>query len=161
MSRPVLWMLVGVPGSGKSTWVDRQVRGGNIYVASTDNILETIAQLEGKTYDEVFKDNIKLAEKRMYTAVQEAVREDFDIVWDQTNITRKSRAKKLVMIPDHYEKIAVVFSVPDDLDKRLASRKGKTIPPHVIDAMIEMFEFPQMDEGFDTIMDFAEDHIYV
>lgn len=162
--KPVLWMLVGVPCSGKSTWVNHQTeKNDDILIASTDDILEGIAQASGKTYNEVFKDNIKSAEKRMYMNIALATDLNQDIIWDQTNLTRKSRAKKLIMIPDHYEKIAVVFSTPEEneLQRRLASRLGKTIPSHVIDGMIEMMEFPQMDEGFDTIMDYAEEHLYV
>lgn len=165
--RPIVWMLVGVPCSGKSTWVNHQTdhtdAQENLYIASTDSILEFAAEMIGKTYDEVFKDYFKEAEKRMYVQLALATDLNQDIIWDQTNLTRKSRAKKLIMIPDHYEKIAVVFSTPseDELQKRLASRPGKTIPPHVIDGMIEMMEFPQMDEGFDFILDFAEEHMYV
>lgn len=162
--KPVLWMLIGVPCSGKSTWVNHQTTDNdNIHIASTDNLIEAAAKLQGKTYNEVFHDTIKSADKAMYQCIAAAVQDNMDIIWDQTNITRKSRAKKLIMIPDHYEKIAVVFSTPeeDELQRRLASRPGKTIPSHVIDGMIEMMEFPQMDEGFDTIMDYAEDHLYV
>lgn len=163
--RPVLWMLIGVPCSGKSTWVDYQLENCDDppFIASTDAHIERIAAQYGKTYNEAFNDNIKMAEKRMYAQVALATDLNECIIWDQTNLTRKSRAKKLIMIPDHYEKIAVVFSTPEpeELKKRLASRPGKTIPPHVVDGMIEMMEFPQMDEGFDTIMDWAENHFYV
>lgn len=153
MSKPVLWMLVGVPCSGKSTWVDRQLENCDDppFIASTDNLLEHIAKQEGKTYDEVFKDNIKVAEKRMYTQVALATDLDECIIWDQTNLTRRSRAKKLILIPDHYKKVAVFFPTPLDLDERLASRPGKTIPPHIVDAMVEMIEQPMLDEGFDEL----------
>lgn len=163
--RPKLWMLIGVPCAGKSTWVDYQVEDneGDIFIASTDNYIEYIAKTGWKTYNEVFKDHIKDAEKRMYEGVIDAVKDDIDIVWDQTNLTRKSRAKKLAMIPDHYEKIAVVFSTPEpeELEKRLASRPGKTIPYQVVKGMIESMEYPELDEGFDIVMPYAEDHLYV
>lgn len=163
--KPKLWMLVGVPCAGKSTWLNHQLDHEyvheDLYIASTDDILEDIANQSGKTYNEVFKDNIKLAEKRMYANVAEAVKQNWDIAWDQTNLTRRSRAKKLIVIPDHYEKIAIVFPTPLDLDARLASRPGKTIPPHIVDAMVEMLERPEKDEGFTTIIDWTEDLYYV
>lgn len=162
MNKPRLIMLCGVPGSGKSTWVDKNVdKYGSIYVASTDNIIEGIAQLERKTYSEIFADTIKDAEKRMYEAVMEAVRDGFDIVWDQTNLNHKARAKKLIMIPDYYEKIAVYFPVPDDLEKRLASRPGKNIPWNVIQSMINSFEVPGEFEGFDRICHATKEECYV
>jgi heterogeneous nuclear ribonucleoprotein U len=154
-NRPILWMLIGVPGSGKSTWVNRHQFRTHTHtdVVSTDAIIEGIASMNNKTYNDVFKDNIKFAEKTMYTEVMEAVKNDWDIIWDQTNISKKARAKKLIMIPDHYIKYAVVFPTPEDdvLEQRLASRPGKTIPSYVIDGMIEMFEMPEDSEGFDAI----------
>lgn len=152
---PVLYMLVGVPGSGKSTWVEKHFAGlNNYYIASTDRLLEIYASMRGATYNDVFKDNIGYAEKAMHTHIKDAIMYNYDIIWDQTNISRKSRAKKLKMIPDHYEKIAVIFQTPEtgELDRRLASRPGKTIPPHIIDGMIDMLEYPELDEGFDKVL---------
>ena len=149
---PKLYMLIGIPGSGKSTWQKNSKAAMTAYLASTDQFIELYASINHKTYDEVFKDIIKSAEKHMYEMVMTAVKNDGDIVWDQTNLNRKTRAKKLIMIPDYYEKIAVVFPVPDDLDKRLANRPGKTIPYHVMKNMIDSFEYPQMDEGFNVIV---------
>ena len=149
---PKLYMLIGIPGSGKSTWQKNSKAAMTAYLASTDQFIELYASINHKTYDEVFKDIIKSAEKDMYEMVMTAVKNDGDIVWDQTNLNRKTRAKKLIMIPDYYEKIAVVFPVPDDLDKRLANRPGKTIPYHVMKNMIDSFEYPQMDEGINVIV---------
>lgn len=154
MSKPRLYMLVGVPGSGKSTWVNRQIeQKDKYYIASTDRLLEIYASMRGATYDDVFKENIGYAEKAMLTHVKDAIMYNYDIIWDQTNISRKSRAKKLAMIPDTYEKIAVFFPTPEtgELDRRLATRTGKTIPPYVIDGMVEMLEQPMVAEGFDEV----------
>lgn len=154
MSKPRLYMLVGVPGSGKSTWVDRQVQTmDKYYIASTDRLIEIAAIQRGATYNDVFKENIGYAEKAMYTHVKDAIMYGYDIIWDQTNISRKSRAKKLAVIPDHYEKIAVFFPTPEtgELDRRLSSRSGKTIPFHVINSMVDMLEQPMLQEGFDEV----------
>ena len=154
---PVLWMLVGVPGSGKSTWItskfDHVEVHDDICVASTDDYIDVYARKNNSTYDEVFKEYIKTAEKLMYGCVKNAVEGNCDIIWDQTNLTRKTRAKKLIMIPDRYRKVAVVFPTPEleELGRRLASRPGKTIPKHVMDSMIASFQYPEYDEGFDEI----------
>lgn len=155
-------MLIGVPGSGKSTWIQNQfedvVKELTTHVASTDDYIEYIAKSQWKTYDEVFKDNIKEAEKRMYKNVASAVEDEYDIIWDQTNLTRKSRAKKLIMIPDHYIKIAQFFPVPEmnELARRIESRPGKTIPAKVLQSMIENIEFPCVSEGFHQIVSHGE-----
>ena len=47
-----MYILVGPPGSGKSTWIEKEFQNG-CFVISSDHIIEDIAQGENKTYDEV------------------------------------------------------------------------------------------------------------
>jgi predicted kinase len=77
-----------------------------------------------------------------------------DILWDQTNLTKKSRKGKLLQVPPHYTKVAVFFSIPnlEELQRRLDSRAGKTIPRHVVADMIKSLEEPSLEEGFDLIV---------
>lgn len=151
MYSPTLYMLVGVPGSGKSTWINTVEFDAT--VISTDNYIENVARYQNITYNEAFKDHIKNAEKLMYEDLGWAIEYNTNIVWDQTNISSKTRKKKLNLVPSHYNKIAVMFETPadDELERRLNSRHGKTIPPHVMDGMIEMLEQPTLEEGFDEV----------
>ena len=146
-----LYMLIGVPASGKSTW--REQNSMDAVVISTDDILERIAAEQGATYNEVFKDNIKLATQLANLMVANAFAADRDVVWDQTNLTRKSRAGKLAQVPENYEKFAVFFPTPDQAEhaRRLALRPGKVIPGNILNGMISTVEQPTMDEGFDVI----------
>jgi predicted kinase len=75
-----------------------------------------------------------------------------DIIWDQTSTTIKSRARKFNMLHDYYA-IAVVFKTPEpeELARRLASRPGKNIPEEVITQMINNWEEPSLEEGFQEI----------
>jgi predicted kinase len=147
---PTLYMLIGVPGSGKTTWI--KGHRGNAVVLSTDDKVEAEAERLGKTYSDVFQSIIKQATREMNDDLNDAIREKRDIIWDQTNITRKSRKGKLDKIPGDYRKVAVFFPVPPDLRERLASRPGKVIPEPVIISMINQIEPPSKDEGFDEIV---------
>lgn len=147
---PNMYMLIGVPGSGKTTWIKNN--GNGAVVLSTDDKIETIAAKQGKTYSDVFRDVIGSAEKEMYQDAMRAFKDGSDVIWDQTNITKKTRAKKLIMVPDEYKKIAVFFHTPKDLAQRLASRPGKNIPEPVIISMINQLQEPSSDEGFDRII---------
>lgn len=144
-------MLIGVPGSGKSTWIKNHA-DSSAMVLSTDDKIEAAARAQGKTYSEVFKDEIKAANVGMQNDLIRALRDGRDIIWDQTNITRKSRRDKLTRIPHNYEKIAVFFPTPLDLKQRLASRPGKEIPEPVVLSMINQLEPPSKEEGFDKII---------
>ena len=48
-------MLIGVPGSGKSTWVENQDWAKNCVYVSTDQYVEAYAKGLGKTYNEVLR----------------------------------------------------------------------------------------------------------
>lgn len=149
-----LYVLVGVPASGKSTWVENQDWAKDIPVVSTDRFVEAYAREQGKTYSEVFQEYMPIAVKLMANQVLICQANNKDIIWDQTSTTLATRAKKIRMLPDYY-KIAVVFKTPPipELMERLSSRPGKEIPWEVVQAMISQlnFEPPTKEEGFDEI----------
>jgi predicted kinase len=149
---PKCYQLVGVPGSGKSTWVDNQDWALTCARVSTDKWVEIYAKEVGRTYSEVFTDFMPTAVELMAKEVIAAREMGRDIIWDQTSTTIASRAKKFRMLPD-YEHIAVVFQTPDsdELKRRLNSRPGKVIPKRVIETMIEFWEEPTEEEGFKEI----------
>lgn len=155
MQRPFCHVLVGLPGSGKSTWCNIHVAGRTIpyNTVSTDNIIEAHAARQGKTYSEVFKDYIKLAQMEYDAQLAQYLAAGSNILVDRTNMTKTSRAKILRLVPDHYIKNAIVFTCKDDtLEKRLASRPGKIIPDFVIKSMRSTYQDPTLSEGFDDII---------
>jgi predicted kinase len=146
-----MYMLIGVPASGKSTWVEQNK--GDALVISTDNLIEMYADENGKTYNEVFKEQIKIATKLAMQHAEAAFAAGQDVIWDQTNLTKKSRAGKLAMVPKHYRRDAVFFATPleEEWQRRLNSRQGKSIPAHILDSMVEMLEMPDHTEGWNII----------
>jgi predicted kinase len=149
---PKCYQLVGVPGSGKSTWISKQDWTVPFAKISTDKWVEIYAREVGLTYSEVFEAFMPTAVELMAKEVVAARELGRDIIWDQTSTTVKSRAKKFTMLPD-YEHIAVVFKTPEykELMRRLMSRPGKEIPEHVIASMIASWEEPIKEEGFKEI----------
>lgn len=147
---PEIIMLVGAPCSGKTTW--RQLNCPDYELIDTDSYIERRAQELGKTYGAVFDSEIRAAEADMQQRLRFAVARGANIVWDQTNMTRRSRLRKLGMIPKFYHRAAVVFQVePDELVVRnqvRAQNTGKEIPWSVIRSMIDGFEMPTEDEGY-------------
>jgi predicted kinase len=146
------YMLIGVPGAGKSTWITNQLWVNDCVYISSDQLIEEEAQRQGKTYNDVFKDYVNTAISLMLEQVISARDAGKNIIWDQTNVNIKSRKKKFHMLPD-YEHIAVVFDTPsqDELEQRLAGRPGKNIPWEVVDSMINTFEMPTEEEGYKEV----------
>jgi predicted kinase len=149
---PVCYQLVGVPGSGKTTWIKSQPWAKDCVIVSSDNYIETYAKTRGKTYSEVFNDFINTATKLMLDNARNARKQGKDVIWDQTSTTVNSRKRKFETLPD-YTHIAVVFLTPpmNVLSQRLNSRVGKNIPMSVLDSMIKNFQMPTESEGFSEI----------
>lgn len=147
--KPKCYQLIGVPGSGKSTWIKKQTWALGLTVVSTDPFVEDYASAQGKTYTEVFEEYMPMAIELMINQVIHAREHNHTIIWDQTSTTVASRLKKFKMLPK-YEHIAVVFKTPEpeELQRRLSSRPGKIIPEDVVNNMIANFEEPTFDEGF-------------
>lgn len=146
-------MMVGLPGSGKSTWINEH--GDGYTVISSDNIIEAMGKAEGLSYADAWVKFAKEAGKQMNVEARQAIKNKEDILWDQTNLVKNSRRKKMVGMED-YHKTAVVFDLPDEvLQERLETRKattGKTVAAYVIRNMSQIFEMPTKEEGFNDII---------
>lgn len=146
-------MLIGVPGSGKSTWIRNNLIENSV-VVSTDNLIEAEALKRGKTYDEIFDEYIQCATMKMRKQVQKLVKEGTSVIWDQCNVSRKGRLKKISMFTKDYHTVAVVFAIPEpeELKKRLSQRPGKNVPDYAMDYMIKNYQLPLEDEFDEIIM---------
>ena len=149
---PKCYQLVGVPASGKSTWIADQDWALGLTIVSTDPFVEDFAREQGKTYSEVFAEYMPRAIDLMIEQVVFAREHGHTIIWDQTSTSVASRTRKFRMLPD-YEHIAVVFQTPDEEEhqRRLATRPGKIIPEAVLFDMVWNFEMPTEEEGFKEI----------
>lgn len=155
---PTCYMMIGVPGSGKSTAIkELQKEMPHLQCVSSDEYLEKLAEKKGKTYNDVHSENIDSAIKWMNAQIQSFIKNKQDFVWDQTNIVKSSRLKKLKnLMSNKYDVIGIAFEIPmDELYKRLSKRVedgGKFISPKIIENMLKDYERPTYDEGFKSIM---------
>lgn len=147
--------LIGPPGSGKSTWAKPYLDQGWVHI-STDQWIERVAHEQHKTYGEVFQSEIKNAERDMQVRLYNAIEAGMNIVWDQTNMSRKGRAKKVdCLVTGGYNVEAHVFMPSsEELNRRQMKRAvetGKAIPQRVINMMMDNYEEPIGAEGFSSI----------
>ena len=148
-------MLAGIPCSGKSTYVEKLKKityWENAVVLSTDAYIEKQVQRLGRTYNEIFDDVIDDATRELELEFIMAKDKGRDIIWDQTNLTVKTRRKKLSKLPSWYHRGAVYFEISlEEALKRNETREGKFIPESIIKRMYHQFEIPTTTEGFEYV----------
>lgn len=149
---PTATFLIGLPASGKSTF--RDVSDPYCTVASSDDYIEAYALKNDMTYNEAFAAAIDDAQEHFERIVNQAVEDGRDIVIDRTNLSVKSRSHVLKKIPEEWTKRAIVFKHIDyeTWMQRLKGRAGKTIPNNVLISMMQSYQHPTKDEGFDEVM---------
>lgn len=157
VERPTIYVLIGLPGSGKSTWTRKQLNDGKDYVVvSSDDIIEELGAKDGLNYSEAFKLYSGQATGMMKQRARDALSSGKNVIWDQTNMSKKKRRGILQQVPNNYIKIAVDFDVDDkELFRRLedrANKTGKRIPRDVVMSMAQSYEPPTRDEGFDKVI---------
>ena len=148
MSIETVYILCGLPGSGKTTWVEGFTRNfdpRDLFIYSTDDLIERWAKEQEKTYSEIWEKSIKDATTEMNERLEEAKKTKKFIVWDQTNLSRKKRNRIVQKFPTA-SILYVCFKVSSKtLHHRLSNRPGKVIPQQILEKMIESFEIPGMD----------------
>lgn len=165
--KPEAYMLIGVPGAGKSTWAEPfLLRKDAFKLISSDAYIERIAASMGKTYGDIFKATIGEATKWMEDQLNEAVSKANNLIWDQTNLTLKSRRQKLNRLMDAgYAVTAVAFECPAaELERRRlerAAKTGKDIPPSIIESMTSQYVRPTRLEGFTKVIIVTPEKEYV
>lgn len=148
---PLLIVLVGLPGTGKTTFRQALVKQGHAFMTiSSDDYIDFAAKLVRKTYSEVFQDAVGPANAAIEADAKLAKQLNVNVLWDQTNLTVKKRKIILDKFKD-YDKVCVYFPIPNDWIDRLTNREGKHIPSSVLASMQDVFETPTISEGFSNV----------
>jgi len=151
---PFVIILVGPVLSGKSTWIKNNYP--NVNVISRDEIVMEIAGT--RDYNKAFKIvNHKLVDKVLAERFIDANSSKKSTIVDMTNMTVKRRAQTLRYFDDDFYKLAVNFPIlsDDEYNRRNTYRninENKWISPVVITGMIDSYQEPTTDEGFNDII---------
>ncbi|MCI4433764.1 MAG: AAA family ATPase [Nitrosopumilus sp.] len=156
--------MVGVSGSGKTTWVNSHKQ---YTVCSTDSIIEELANSMGISYTDAFEyiqNNKKFdyITQKFFEKIRNCILNNDDFIIDRTHLKRNVRISLINELKTiatengkHLDLFAVSFEIPRNIIfERLKKREKKTqklIPKQVICEQINSFDIPTMDEGFNAI----------
>lgn len=140
------FMLIGLPGSGKSTYAKKlkEIENANIY--SSDAIREELYGSEDVQGDptEIFS--------LLHTRVKADLAAQRNVIYDATNIAAKRRIGFLQEINKvSCEKIAIVFATPYAECLRRNAGRDRQVPEQAIERMYHQFDIPSYAEGFTDI----------
>ena len=146
MNRPSLIVLVGIPGSGKTTYAEK-------YIKEHPNAIHLSSDLIRKELwgDEATQGDNNKVFSLMQSRAIDALNNGQSVVYDATNITRKDRSYiitlcfKFVKIECH-----IIWAPIETCIERDAARE-RTVGKEVIDRMLKRFQAPYYDEGIDEI----------
>ena len=143
-ARPKCYILVGLPGSGKSHFADNEI-DVCATAFSTDDIVDDICIEYGCTYDQGWSKLIDFATMAYNRHIDNFIKSKWygveHVVFDRTNLTKKSRKAIIDRFKKDYEIIVKTFEVPDDVRiARCAQRVGKSIPEDAIEEMKKRYE---------------------
>ena len=147
MNRPSLILLVGIPGSGKTTYAEKYIQEHpNTVHLSSDKIREELWGNEDTQGDnnEVFS--------LMQSRAIEALNNGQSVVYDATNITRKDRSYIIALCPKFVKiECHIIWAPISHCIYRDEFMRERTVGKAVIDKMLKRFQAPYYDEGIDDI----------
>ena len=157
---PTVYMLIGLPGSGKSTYAEKLAKGEDAVIVSTDKIREELFGDEAIQSNEKYNGNTVFC--IAHDRVKLAMLEGKNVIFDATNVKRKDRKyfldllrpeKFLALQKTNYKykfhAVLIATSYEKCLENNLNRRR--VVPEEVIKRMFCNFEVPMKFEGWDEV----------
>ena len=146
-----LYITVGLPGSGKSTYVKNFIKDKDIEYLSSDSLRAVYGKSEeDQTVTPLVFGHIK-------RKVDEFLKDGKNVLVDATSVNRKERSDYINTAKKYGAKVvAIVFKMDRqgliDRNKKRGEQGGREVPTFVIDKMLAKFEEPSYSEGIDVII---------
>ena len=146
-----LYITVGLPGSGKSTYVKNFINNKDIEYLSSDSLRAVYGKSEeDQTVTPLVFGHIK-------RKVDEFLKDGKNVMVDATSVNRKERSDYIKTAKKHGAKVvAIVFKMDRqgliDRNKKRGEQGGRVVPDWVIDKMLNKFEDPSYSEWIDVMI---------
>ena len=141
-----LYFMCGLPGSGKSTWLEDHKKELNFTIHSSDSIRAELGNVNDQSQND-------LVFETLHRRIKEDLLNGKNVAYDATNLSRKRRINFInnELRDITCEKICVLFATPIGICKRNNLKRERKVPEEVIDRMVKNFEVPAYCESWDDI----------
>ena len=150
---PRLYVMVGLPGSGKTTYA-RKYLAHALRVSLDDLRL----MLTGRTFERQHEPAVAVVGEAVLRAVLANARAwRVDVVFDATNVTRAWRRRTLQLAAD-YDVMPVAIYLDCPLEVALARNRQRRhpVPDEVVERFHAQLEPPDKGEGFAEVVEVLE-----
>ncbi len=146
-----LYITVGLPGSGKSTYVKNFIKDKDIEYLSSDSLRAVYGKSEeDQTVTPLVFGHIK-------RKVDEFLKDGKNVLVDATSVNRKERSDYVNTAKKYGAKVvAIVFKMDRqgliERNKKRGEQGGRVVPDFVLDKMLAKYEEASYSEGIDVII---------
>lgn len=141
-----LYLMCGLPGSGKSTYAEMLEKEKNCIIHSSDKIREELGDVNDQSKNtEVFE----ILHKRIKNDLQNGK----SVCYDATSLNRRRRVhflREIKNIP--CKKICVLVATPYEECLKQNMSRSRQVPVEVMDRMYKSFQMPCIYEGWDEVI---------
>lgn len=146
-----IYIAVGLPGSGKSTYAKNFIKDKDIEYLSSDEL----RAVYGK--DETDQSVTSIVFGHIKRKVDEFLKDGKNVLVDATSVNRRERADYINAAKKYGAKVvALVFKMDRqgliDRNKKRGEQGGRVVPDWVIDKMLAKYEEPSTTEGIDEVI---------
>lgn len=145
--KPLLIVMVGIPGSGKSTIAEEIKNTYNFKMFSADEIRK---ELLGDVNDQ---SNNYYVFKTLYERLKDNLANGQNCIFDATNVSIGDRKGVFKKIKDvEFDAIAYVVATNIEESIRRNSLRDRKVPLEDIQKFVNKFVMPSVEEGFKDVI---------
>ena len=143
---PNIFIMIGLPGSGKSSYAVNLANYYNAKIFSSDKLRE---ELFGS---EEIQGNNEILFKELHKRIKECLINKISAIYDATNLSYKKRKAFLDSLKNiKCYKVAIFMATPYEECLKRNLQRDRKVPEDVIERMYKSFNAPYYYEGFQEL----------
>ena len=113
--KPIFYMLVGMPGSGKSTFVKELLGDDDNKIITSNSMVINHDAIVKENMIKMGKNKAKEVTHNYIVKILKELKSEHPVIYDSVNGSSEGRSFFMNCVPNHYKKIIIFFSPSLDI----------------------------------------------